>query len=167
MKNGVSEIIGQALFGDGAKGTAYRALRPLVCSRCGGLVADGEMFTRDHASGQQGLRLWPRCQACVPFALDAGKPTRSALLQSLLTPTKQEPAAITEHRGEPDRATPDKRQEADERLKADEQPNADERLKAEDERQAAEDERHRVNEAMRRRLGPALERSRRWRDGNR
>jgi hypothetical protein len=161
MKNGVSEIIGQALFGDGAKGTAYRALRPLVCSRCGGLVAAGEMFTRDHASGQQGLRLWPRCQACLPFALDTGKPTRSALLQSLLTPTKQESAATTKHRGEPDRATPDVKPKADER------PNAVERLKAEDARQAAEDERQRVDEAMRRRLGPALERSRRWRNGNR
>jgi hypothetical protein len=147
MKDGVSEIIGQALFGDGAKGTAYRALRPLVCARCGGLVAAGEMFTRDGASGQ-GLRLWPRCQACVPFALDAGKPARSALLQSLLTPTKQE-QATTKERGEQDQAT------------------GDERRKAADERQRVADERQRVDEAMRRRLGPALERSRRSRPGNR
>jgi hypothetical protein len=154
MKNGVSEIIGQALFGDGARGTAYRALRPLVCARCGGMVATGEMFTRAR-SDRQGLRLWPRCQACVPFTLDAGKPARSALLQSLLTPTKQEHAS-TEHHAEPEHAIDDERRKA-----------VDERRKVEDERLRVEDERQRIDEAMRRRLGPALERARRSRSGNR
>ncbi|HEY0404740.1 MAG TPA: hypothetical protein VGC89_03380, partial [Pyrinomonadaceae bacterium] len=137
----VSEIIGQALFGDGAQAAVYRALRQLVCSRCGGVVAAGEMFTRDRKGGQQGLRLWPRCRRCVPFALDTGKQARSPLLQSLLNPTQQQQAA-TENRGKPDHAT-------------------------NDERQKAEDERQRVDEAMRRRLGPALERARRSRSGNR
>lgn len=140
MKKGVSEIIGQALFDDGAKGTAYRALRPLVCARCGGVVAAGESFTRDRAEGQ-GLQLWPRCQACVPFTFEPATPPRSPLLQSLLTPTKQEQSA-NETRGEQERAT-------------------------NDERRKALDKRTQIDEAMRRRLGPALERARRSRTGQR
>lgn len=133
MKSGVSEIIGQAIFGDGAQGTAYRALRPLFCASCGGVVAAGEMFTRDPQAGQS-LRLWPRCRDCVPFSFaPAGQP-RSPLLKSLLTPTEQ------------DETTPAQRGVKE---------------------QEATNERVRTAEAMRQRLGPALERSRRTRSGNR
>ncbi len=90
MKSGVSEIIGQALFGDGSKGTAYRALRPLVCATCGGVIAAEEMFTRDQQAAGQRLRLWPRCQACLPFALAQDTKPRSPLLASLLMPPEQE-----------------------------------------------------------------------------
>lgn len=135
MKSGVSEIIGQAIFDDGARGTAYRALRPLFCASCGGVVAAGEMFTRDPHAGGQGLRLWPRCQACVPFAFASGNTqSRSPLLKSLLTPTKQEEAATA-------------------RPFASEQETKDKRAKTAD--------------ALRQRLGPALERTRRTRSGNR
>ena len=134
MKSGVSEIIGQAVYGDGSRGTVYRALRPLFCASCSGVVAAGEMFTRDRHAGQ-GLRLWPRCQACVPFALTpGGSQPRSSLLKSLLTPTKHEQAAIPK-------------------------PVSNER--------EAHDKRAKTIEAMRQRLGPALERTRRTRSGNR
>jgi hypothetical protein len=89
MKSGVSEIIGQAILEDGTEGTAYRALRPLVCATCGGLIAAKELFTRDRQAGGQRLRLWPRCRACLPFALAPVTKPRSALLESLLTPAGQ------------------------------------------------------------------------------
>lgn len=134
MKSGVSEIIGRAIFGDGAQATAYRALRPLFCASCGGVVAAGEMFTRDPHAGQ-GLRLWPRCRECVPFAFaPGGNQPRSPLLESLLTPTKQEEATTVK-------------------------PGANER--------EAHDKRAKTADAMRQRLGPALERTRRTRSGNR
>ena len=134
MKSGVSEIIGQAVFGDGTQATAYRALRPLFCASCGGVVAEGEMFTRDSHAGQQGLRLWPRCRECVPFAFAPAAPLRSPLLTSLLTPTKQE-ETTTRKGGVREQETTN--------------------------------ERGRAAEAMRKRLGPALERARRTRSGNR
>jgi hypothetical protein len=140
MKDGVSEIIGQAVFGDGSKVTAYRALRPLWCASCSNVVAEGEMFTRDRQAGQ-GLRLWPRCQACVPFALDPGKQARSSLLQNLLTPAEPGPAATMNH---------SRTEEA-----------------TKNEQQKVKDERQKASEAMRQRLGPALERARRSRSGNR
>lgn len=133
MKNGVSEIIGQAIFGDGTKGTAYSALRTLMCASCGRMIAAGEMFTRDRHTGQ-GLRLWPRCQACVPFAFAPVNRTRSALLKSLLTPTEQKETRAGNL-------------------------SATERVTT--------DERKRFAEAMRQRLGPALERTRHTRKGNR
>lgn len=145
MTKGVSEIIGQAIFGDGSKAAAYRALRPLVCASCGGVVASGEMFTRDRASTQS-LRLWPRCQACLPFALESGKPERSSLIEFLLMPIEPGPATIT---------TKDK-QERDEKERA----TNDER------RKVINDERCKAIAAMRQRLGPALERARRSRFGN-
>jgi hypothetical protein len=139
MKNGISEIIGQAVFGDGAKGTAYRALRPLWCASCSNAVAEGDMFTRERQTGQ-GLRLWPRCQACVPFALEtAGKRARSPLLQNLLTPVEQQSRAATVTRAEAASGT-------------------------NDEQRRIKDKRQQAAEAMRQRLGPALERARRSRN---
>lgn len=135
MKSGVSEIIGQAAFGDGTRGKAYRALRELMCASCSRLIAEGEMFTRSPLAGQQ-FRLWPRCAACVPFALESGGQERSSLLKALLTPVRQEKTA-TEIGN----------------LDANQNATNDERLK--------------IDEAMRRRLGPALERARRSRSGKR
>jgi hypothetical protein len=132
MNKGVSEIIGRAIFGDGSKGTAYRALRQLVCASCGGAVAGGEMFTRDRASGHD-LRLWPRCQACVPFSLEAVTHERSSLIEFLLTPI--EPAQSTT-------------------------------INQNEKESATNDERRKAVVAMRERLGPALERARRSRFGN-
>lgn len=133
MKSGISELIGQAAFGDGTRGKVYRALRPLLCASCSRLIATGEMFTRSPLEGQQ-FRLWPRCEACVPFALESGKPERSSLLKALLTPSEPEKSTTeTGNSGKNERAT------------------NDERLK--------------IDAAMRRRLGPALDRARRKRSG--
>lgn len=137
MKSGISEIIGQAVFGDGTRGTAYRALRPLWCASCSNIVAEGDAFTRERQAGQ-GLRLWPRCQACVPFALETtAKQTRSSLLQNLLTPTAPRQPTV---------------------------PTRDETPRTKnDARQPVRDARQKAAEAMRQRLGPALERARRSR----
>lgn len=137
MKSGVSEIVGQGVFVDGSKGTVYRALRELWCATCSSVVAEGEMFTRDREAGQ-GLRLWPRCRACVPFALGLDRRTRSSLLQTLLVPVEQDEAAI----GNPGRTA----------------------SATNDERQKINDKRQKATEEMRRRLGPALERGRRSRN---
>jgi hypothetical protein len=138
MKSGVSEIIGQAVFGDGTKGTAYRALRSLWCASCSNVVAEGEMFTREQQAGQ-GLRLWPRCQACAPFALEtAAKRSGSALLQNLLTPGEQRETA-SPVRGKTAKA-------------------------ANEEQPKVKDARQKAAEAMRQRLGPALELARRSRN---
>jgi hypothetical protein len=94
MKDGVSEIIGEAAFGDGTKAAAYRALRPLLCSSCGGMMAEGTLFTRERRAAGQGLRLWPRCPECAPFALVPATAKRSPLLAALLAPTEQERAMI-------------------------------------------------------------------------
>lgn len=135
MKSGVSELIGQAAFGDGTRGKAYRALRPLLCATCSRLIAAGEMFTRDRQAGQQ-LRLWPRCAACVPFALDSGNPERSSLLKSLLTPTEQEKVS-------------------------------NDVVNLDESERAANDKRLKIDESMSKRLGPALEHSRRSRSSKR
>ncbi|MBD0326390.1 MAG: hypothetical protein ICV68_08160 [Pyrinomonadaceae bacterium] len=146
MKSGVSEIVGQAVFQDGTTGTVYRALRPLLCASCSSVVAEGEMFTRD-AQSERGLRLWPRCRACLPFALGLDrldKRTRSSLLQTLLTPVEQDKAADETRSVEAFAAT-------------------DEQQKATDEPQETKDKRRKATEAMRQRLGPALARTRRSR----
>ncbi len=145
MKSGVSEIVGQAVFSDGTRGTVYRALRPLWCASCSSVVAEGEMFTRDRQAGR-GLRLWPRCRACLPFALGLDTEPRSPLLQTLLTPVELDPAANETHDGKAS-APHEGQQETD------------------DEQRKADDKRQKIDEAMRRRLGPALERTRRPRSG--
>jgi hypothetical protein len=152
MKSGVSEIVGQAIFSDGTKADAYNALRPLICASCGGVIAAAAMFTRTAASMGQGLQLWPRCRACVPFDIETVKPAlepikpqrspqRSPLLQSLLTPVGHEDAAASLNRSATEQANVDERGRIDARVKS--------------------------AEAMRRRLGPALERARRLRSGKR
>jgi hypothetical protein len=146
VKSGVSEIVGQAVFHDGTRGTVYRALRPLWCASCSSVVAEGEMFTRDSQAGR-GLRLWPRCRACLPFALGLDREqTSSPLLQTLLRPVELDQAANETDDGK-ESAPHDGQQE-----------NTNEQRKANDKRQ-------KIDEAMRRRLGPALERTRRPRSG--
>lgn len=149
MKSGVSEIVGQAVFQDGTKGTVYKALRQLWCASCSSVVAEGEMFTRDpQQQAGRGLRLWPRCRACRPFALGLDKldkQTRSALLQNLLTPVEHDKTADEAQSTEAFAATV--------------------KRKAKEERQETKDARRKATEEMRRRLGPALERMRRSRNG--
>jgi hypothetical protein len=74
-----SERAGEATLDSGERATLYRALRELSCSRCGGVIREGDLFTRqaEHATG---LPLIRRCRACVPFGEGGG------LLSALLDP---------------------------------------------------------------------------------
>ena len=71
-----SERAGEALLGTGTRAALYRALRELSCSRCGGVIREAELFTRE-AESASGLPLVRRCRVCVPFT------TRSSLLDTL------------------------------------------------------------------------------------
>ena len=61
-----SERGGEALLDTGERAELYRALRDLSCSRCGGLIREGDLFTRE-AEPASGLPLVRCCRACVPF----------------------------------------------------------------------------------------------------
>jgi hypothetical protein len=63
----------------GGRAALYRALRELSCSRCGGVIRERELFTREEAAGS-GLPLVRVCRGCAPF--DAG----TGLLDALLAP---------------------------------------------------------------------------------
>src|SRR5215212_1726831 len=74
-----SERAGEALLDAGTRAALYRALRELSCSRCGGPIREGELFTRD-AEPASGLPLVRLCRGCAPFS------TRGGLLDALLAP---------------------------------------------------------------------------------
>jgi hypothetical protein len=74
-----SERAGEAVLGSGGRATLYRALLELTCSRCGGVIREGDLFTRE-AGTAGGLLLLRLCRGCVPFE------ARGGLLDSLLTP---------------------------------------------------------------------------------
>jgi len=74
-----SERAGQGLLASGARATLYRALVDLTCSRCGGVIGEGALFTRD-AEAFSGLPLVRHCRACAPFKSPRG------LLEVLLAP---------------------------------------------------------------------------------
>jgi hypothetical protein len=74
-----SEKAGECLRATGERTALYRALRELLCSRCGGVIREAELFTRgvDPASGLPLVRL---CRGCAPFSQDG------RLLDALLAP---------------------------------------------------------------------------------
>ena len=74
-----SERAGEGLLASGVRATLYRALLDLNCSRCGGLIREGTLFTRE-AEAFSGLPLVRRCRACAPFSVAGG------LLEALLAP---------------------------------------------------------------------------------
>jgi hypothetical protein len=74
-----SERAGEGLLASGARATLYRALLDLNCSRCGGLIREGTLFTRE-AEAFSGLPIVRRCRACAPFRVAGG------LLEALLAP---------------------------------------------------------------------------------
>lgn len=65
---GISEIVGDAVFPNRSVGMAYRALRALECARCGAVIAAGTLFTR-RSTQPQNLHVWPQCRRCAPFEL--------------------------------------------------------------------------------------------------
>lgn len=74
-----SERAGQAVLANGERAAVYRALTGLSCSRCGGLIREGELFTRE-AEPASGLPLVRLCRSCAPFKTGGG------LLDALLDP---------------------------------------------------------------------------------
>jgi len=74
-----SERAGEAMLDAGTRAALYRALRELSCSRCGGVIREGELFTRE-AEPASGLPLIRLCCGCAPFSRGG------RLLDALLTP---------------------------------------------------------------------------------
>ena len=66
-----SERAGECVLGSGERATLYRALRELSCSRCGGAIGEGDLFTRE-AESVSGLPLVRLCRACAPFSTGGG-----------------------------------------------------------------------------------------------
>ena len=65
----------------GRPATLYRALRELSCSRCCGVIREGDLFTRE-AEPASGLPLVRLCRSCEPFS------TVSGLTDKLLAPVE-------------------------------------------------------------------------------
>lgn len=82
MKKGISEIVAHVDSTSGPKVAVYRALRPLICASCGSEISEGTLFTR-HTMADQGVHLFPQCQACTPFTLPSS--SQSKLIRSLLS----------------------------------------------------------------------------------
>jgi hypothetical protein len=74
-----SERAGEAVLAAGGRAALYRALRELTCSRCCGVIREGELFTRD-AEPASGLPLVRICRGCAPFSKAGG------LIEALLAP---------------------------------------------------------------------------------
>jgi hypothetical protein len=83
-----SERAGEARLAAGERASLYRALRELSCSRCCGVIREGELFTRE-VGRAAGLPLVRLCRGCAPFTTGGG------LLDALLAPDGEEtrPAA--------------------------------------------------------------------------
>src|ERR1044072_5373736 len=78
-----SERAGDAVRETGEQAMLYRALRELSCSRCGGGIREGEVFTRE-AEPASVLPLVRLCGGCAPFKKSGG------LLDSLMAPADSE-----------------------------------------------------------------------------
>jgi hypothetical protein len=83
MRDAISEIVGQGGLSDGGSAQIYRALRSLLCSACGAMIAKDTLFTRCSVKGV-GLSIMPQCRKCTPFVFQPDKQEKSALLQELL-----------------------------------------------------------------------------------
>lgn len=88
-----SERVGEALLTTGERAALYRALLGLSCSRCGGVIREGELFIRE-AEPVSGLPLVRLCRDCAPFS------ERSGLLDALLATEKSEESQPTPEPGD-------------------------------------------------------------------
>ena len=132
MEKGISEIAGRVDLASGGNALAYRALRPLLCSTCAAVIAEGALFTRHKVKGI-GVSIMPRCGQCEPFALKVSKEEKSALLKSLLEGQNAQPSrnsASTANDASQNRSKP-------------------------------QEDKKRLAEEIQKRLGPALKRGRR------
>src|SRR5215207_11637654 len=80
-----SEGAGEAVLATGQRAALYRALRELMCSPCGNIIREGELFTRE-VEPASGLPLVRICSGCAPFSKVGG------LLDALLAPDGGEEA---------------------------------------------------------------------------
>lgn len=78
-----SERAGEAILAKGERAALYRALLELSCSRCGGAIREGELFTRE-AAPASGLPLVRVCRGCAPFTRAGG------LMDALRAPAEDE-----------------------------------------------------------------------------
>ena len=88
-----SESAGDAVLATGERAALYRALRELSCSRCGGVIREGELFTRE-AEPASGLPLVRLCRGCAPFSRD------DRLLDALLATDSSEESPPTPAAGD-------------------------------------------------------------------
>lgn len=131
MEKGISEIVGRADLKEGSSVDVYRALRALLCARCGAEITTGALFTRGRLKGI-GVQIMPHCLKCSPFTLQSERKEKSALLSSLLA-------------GKPENSSSRANAAA---------------LDSSDNISEAATEEKNLDEEVRRRLGPALRRSR-------
>lgn len=110
MAKGISEIVGEASGAGDSRVTVYRALRQIICAACGETIGEGVLFTR-RSLYEQGLRILPQCQQCVPFDVRAAgenERRQSVLLESLLTP-QPEPNEVRIHNPDAEREAVERR----------------------------------------------------------
>jgi hypothetical protein len=134
-KEAISEIMGRARVADQSSAVVvvYRALRSIRCASCDEVIAEGALFTR-HSVFEQGTPILPKCRKCVPFNVQpAEEKARHPMLDSILSPPAGQSSVS--------QSAPSKRSASG---------SAQDHL-----------EQERIAEAVRRRLGPALARSRR------
>lgn len=90
----ISEIAGRGELASGAQVKVYRALKAILCARCGKEILESELFTR-HMLEKSRMPLSPRCRKCVPFRVVPETGADSALLRSLLDAETLETRAPT------------------------------------------------------------------------
>lgn len=88
-----SEKVGEAVLAAGGQVALYRALRELSCSRCCGVIREGDLFIREAALAS-GLPLVKLCRACEPFSRVGG------LIDKLLAPDESDESRPTKVEGE-------------------------------------------------------------------
>ena len=88
-----SEKAGEGVLDTGGPAALYRALRELACSRCCGVIREGELFTREEEPGS-GLPLVRLCRACEPFTRVSG------LIDKLLAPVESDGSRPAAEAGE-------------------------------------------------------------------
>lgn len=91
---GISERVGRAADSSSTTttrhGVVYRALRGLVCTKCGTVIGEGELFVR-RPLGDSQLPLLMLCRGCAPVSLPHSEDAAGeSLLQAVLTPGPQQ-----------------------------------------------------------------------------
>ena len=94
MRKAVSEVVGRADVKDGGGCRVYRALRTLLCAKCGITITEGQLFTRRSIYGG-GWQVYPHCQRCAPFQLRKDEARAAGTLLSSLFEQPKQPSEGT------------------------------------------------------------------------